>query len=122
MTVTWTSGYSIKEAIPFVEWGHKGGNQMLSPAGTLTFSRNSMCGVFYQQSFLLENDHFALMEMAFFIFFVQPLSAGSPARTVGWRDPGYIHTSFLKELWPDSLYVICITSFNQHSLFFLFLY
>ncbi|EEE53480.1 hypothetical protein OsJ_36627 [Oryza sativa Japonica Group] len=72
MTVTWTSGYSIKEAIPFVEWGHKGGNQMLSPAGTLTFSRNSMCG--------------------------------SPARTVGWRDPGYIHTSFLKELWPDSLY------------------
>uniref|UniRef100_A0A0E0FDF3 Multifunctional fusion protein n=1 Tax=Oryza meridionalis TaxID=40149 RepID=A0A0E0FDF3_9ORYZ len=62
----------IKEAIPFVEWGHKGGNQMLSPAGTLTFSRNSMCG--------------------------------SPARTVGWRDPGYIHTSFLKELWPDSLY------------------
>ncbi len=95
---------------------------MLSPAGTLTFSRNSMCGVFYQQSFLLANDHFALMEMAFFIFFVQPLSAGSPARTVGWRDPGYIHTSFLKELWPDSLYVICITSFNQHSLFFLFLY
>uniref|UniRef100_A0A0E0MNX4 Multifunctional fusion protein n=1 Tax=Oryza punctata TaxID=4537 RepID=A0A0E0MNX4_ORYPU len=72
MTVTWTSGYSIKEAIPFVEWGHIGGNQMLSPAGTLTFSRNSMCG--------------------------------SPARTVGWRDPGYIHTSFLKELWPDSLY------------------
>ncbi|KAG8049062.1 hypothetical protein GUJ93_ZPchr0009g2434 [Zizania palustris] len=73
MTVTWTSGYSIKEAMPFVEWGHEGGSQVhLSPAGTLTFSRNSMCG--------------------------------SPARTVGWRDPGYIHTSFLKELWPDSLY------------------
>ncbi|PUZ67580.1 hypothetical protein GQ55_3G447400 [Panicum hallii var. hallii] len=72
MTVTWTSGYSIKEALPFVEWGPKGGHQMLSPAGTLTFGRNSMCG--------------------------------SPARTVGWRDPGYIHTSFLKELWPDALY------------------
>ncbi|CAL4898421.1 unnamed protein product [Urochloa decumbens] len=54
------------------EWGPKGGHQMLSPAGTLTFGRNSMCG--------------------------------SPARTVGWRDPGYIHTSFLKELWPDALY------------------
>jgi len=43
MTVTWTSGYNIKEALPFVEWGPKGGHQMLSPAGTLTFGRNSMC-------------------------------------------------------------------------------
>ncbi|KAF3942625.1 hypothetical protein CMV_030738, partial [Castanea mollissima] len=25
----------------------------------------------------------------------------APARTGGWRDPGYIHTSFLKELWPN---------------------
>ncbi|GAB2280187.1 polynucleotide adenylyltransferase, variant 2 [Dionaea muscipula] len=29
---------------------------------------------------------------------------GAPASTVGWRDPGFIHTSFLKELWPNSLY------------------
>ncbi|KAJ8536864.1 hypothetical protein K7X08_035265 [Anisodus acutangulus] len=29
---------------------------------------------------------------------------GAPARTVGWRDPGFIHTSFLKELWPNTLY------------------
>ncbi|KAJ8440875.1 hypothetical protein Cgig2_022731 [Carnegiea gigantea] len=29
---------------------------------------------------------------------------GTPARTVGWRDPGFIHTGFLKELWPNSLY------------------
>ncbi|KAI6676898.1 hypothetical protein NL676_037694 [Syzygium grande] len=29
---------------------------------------------------------------------------GAPARTVGWRDPGFIHTSFLKELWANSLY------------------
>lgn len=72
MTVTWTSGYGIDEAEPFVEWGPNGGDQTRSPAGTLTFNRNSMCG--------------------------------SPARTVGWRDPGFIHTSFLKELWPDSLY------------------
>ncbi|KAM3247758.1 putative inactive purple acid phosphatase 1 isoform X1 [Capsicum annuum] len=72
MTVTWTSGYGINEAEPFVEWGPKGGQQSRSPAGTLTFDRSSMCG--------------------------------APARTVGWRDPGFIHTSFLKELWPNKLY------------------
>ncbi|GMP93755.1 hypothetical protein CsSME_00043460 [Camellia sinensis var. sinensis] len=27
----------------------------------------------------------------------------APARTVGWRDPGFIHTSFLKELWSNSV-------------------
>ncbi|KAI7985100.1 putative inactive purple acid phosphatase 27 [Camellia lanceoleosa] len=72
MTVTWTSGYNIDEAVPFVEWGFNGEHQTQSPAGALTFHRNSMCG--------------------------------SPARTVGWRDPGFIHTSFLKELWPNSVY------------------
>ena len=45
MTVTWTSGYGIDEAEPFVEWGPKGGAQVRSPAGTLTFDRNTMCGV-----------------------------------------------------------------------------
>nr|GEV60433.1 probable inactive purple acid phosphatase 1 [Tanacetum cinerariifolium] len=30
---------------------------------------------------------------------------GAPARTVGWRDPGYIHTSFLKDLWPNQVYI-----------------
>uniref|UniRef100_A0A5B7AQT2 Purple acid phosphatase n=1 Tax=Davidia involucrata TaxID=16924 RepID=A0A5B7AQT2_DAVIN len=72
MTVTWTSGYNIDEAIPFVQWSLRGQLQRRSPAGTLTFHRNSMCG--------------------------------SPARTVGWRDPGFIHTSFLKDLWPNSMY------------------
>ncbi|CAK9186204.1 unnamed protein product [Ilex paraguariensis] len=72
MTVTWTSGYGINDAEPFVEWASQGGRQRRSPAGTLTFDRNSMCG--------------------------------APARTVGWRDPGFIHTVFLKELWPNSLY------------------
>lgn len=72
MTVTWTSGYNIDEAVPFVEWHKEGGRKVQSPAGTLTFSRQSMCG--------------------------------SPARTVGWRDPGFIHTSSLKELWPNSVY------------------
>ncbi|WOL01450.1 putative inactive purple acid phosphatase 1 [Canna indica] len=72
MTVTWTSGYGIAEAEPFVEWGARGESQLRSPAGTLTFNRNSMCG--------------------------------APARTVGWRDPGFIHTSFLKDLWPNKIY------------------
>ena len=45
MTVTWTSGYNIIEAVPFVEWGLKGESQTRSPAGTLTFHRNSMCGM-----------------------------------------------------------------------------
>nr|XP_043616360.1 probable inactive purple acid phosphatase 27 [Erigeron canadensis] len=72
MVVTWTSGYDIDEATPFIEWGWKGQHSDLSPAGTLTFSRRSMCG--------------------------------PPASTVGWRDPGFIHTSFLRELWPNTMY------------------
>ncbi|KAM7254214.1 hypothetical protein ACFE04_031896 [Oxalis oulophora] len=72
MTVTWTSGYDISEAVPFVQWGKKGEKFIKSPAGTLTFSRNDMCG--------------------------------APARSAGWRDPGFIHTSFLKELWPNTVY------------------
>lgn len=44
MTVTWTSGYNIDEATPVVEWGWKGQSQ-LSSAGTLTFTRGSMCGM-----------------------------------------------------------------------------
>jgi len=31
---------------------------------------------------------------------------GNPARGVGWRDPGFFHTSFLKELWPNREYEI----------------
>ncbi|TYG41655.1 hypothetical protein ES288_D12G192800v1 [Gossypium darwinii] len=72
MTVTWTSGYGIDEAEPFVQWGPKGGHQQHSPAVTLTFDRSSVCG--------------------------------APARTIGWRDPGFIHTSFLKELWLNRVY------------------
>lgn len=36
--------------------------------------------------------------------FFSSLPLGSPARTVGWRDPGFIHTSFLKNLWPNVVY------------------
>ena len=46
MTVTWTSGYNIDEAVPFVEWGLKGEAQVRSPAGTLTYDRTSMCGMY----------------------------------------------------------------------------
>lgn len=31
-------------------------------------------------------------------------NTGGPARSVGWRDPGFIHTSFLKDLWPNMEY------------------
>jgi hypothetical protein len=47
--VTWTSGYDINEAYPFVEWGMVTsgiGNPTRTPAGTLTFNRGSMCGMY----------------------------------------------------------------------------
>ncbi|VAI70129.1 unnamed protein product [Triticum turgidum subsp. durum] len=74
MAVTWTSGYDVGDAYPFVEWGMVtsgtgAGNPTRSPAGTLTFNRGSMCG--------------------------------APARTIGWRDPGFIHTAFMRGLWPN---------------------
>ncbi|KAL6661853.1 hypothetical protein ACP70R_001237 [Stipagrostis hirtigluma subsp. patula] len=73
MTVTWTSGYDISEAYPFVEWGMAGADRPTrTAAGTLTFNRGSMCG--------------------------------EPARTVGWRDPGFIHTAFMRDLWPNKEY------------------
>ncbi|KAK3126179.1 hypothetical protein QOZ80_7AG0552750 [Eleusine coracana subsp. coracana] len=72
MTVTWTSGYDISEAYPFVEWGMKRSPSTRTAAGTVTFDRESVCG--------------------------------EPARTVGWRDPGFIHTAFLTDLWPNKEY------------------
>lgn len=45
MTVTWTSGYDINEADPFVEWSTVGGQKTISAAGTLTIDRDSMCGM-----------------------------------------------------------------------------
>lgn len=44
MTLTWTSGYGIDSAEPFVEWGPVDGEKGRSPAVTLTFDRSSMCG------------------------------------------------------------------------------
>uniref|UniRef100_A0A2N9IBH1 Purple acid phosphatase Fn3-like domain-containing protein n=1 Tax=Fagus sylvatica TaxID=28930 RepID=A0A2N9IBH1_FAGSY len=57
MTVTWTSGYDIIEAVPFVEWGPKGEAQIRSPAATLTFDRTSMCGLFLFWSLFQEFFH-----------------------------------------------------------------
>eukprot|EP00249_Psilotum_nudum_P020505 c27734_g1_i1 orf=510-1811(+) len=73
MTVTWTSGYGIDDAMPIVQWGPEWkDDQFISPAGTLTYGRDDMCG--------------------------------PPAKTVGWRSPGFTHTAFLKELWPNTKY------------------
>lgn len=44
MTVTWTSGYGIEEAVSIVEWGLQGAKRTTSPAATLTFDRGTMCG------------------------------------------------------------------------------
>lgn len=85
MTVTWTSGYNIDEAVPLVEWGPYKSATKQTPAGTLTFSRESLCG--------------------------------APARTVGWRDPGFIHTSFLKDLWPNRLYTYRIGHILSNGLY-----
>ena len=45
MTITWTSGYAIEGAQPFVQWGPKNGPRFRALAVTLTFDRSSMCGV-----------------------------------------------------------------------------
>lgn len=73
MTVTWTSGYGVDEAIPLVQWGtvdDKG--QHIVAAGTLSYERDSLCG--------------------------------SPAHTVGWRDPGFFHTGFMRDIWANVKY------------------
>ena len=47
MAVTWTSGYNIGEAYPFVEWRMKGEEtSKRTPAGTLTFTRGHLCGTY----------------------------------------------------------------------------
>jgi len=75
MTVTWTSGYHINEAIPFVEWGPKGKTQVQSPAGTLTFGRNSMCGMVYLVVLPSHNTFFTAYYGLFQLMFFRNLSA-----------------------------------------------
>nr|CAB3486606.1 unnamed protein product [Digitaria exilis] len=45
MTVTWTSGYDITEAYPFVEWGMKWRPAVSTAAVTVTFDRETICGM-----------------------------------------------------------------------------
>ncbi|KAI3850265.1 hypothetical protein MKX03_002823 [Papaver bracteatum] len=111
MTVTWTSDYDINEAVPFLQWGLQGEEQVRSPAGTLTFTQTSMCGTInspsdsvndvllygYMQVLVHIYRNFIYVRQCFF-------ESGPPARTVGWREPGFFHTSFLKNLWPNLKY------------------
>ena len=48
------------------------------------------------------NLYFTTRSLSFFFLY---FFSGAPANTVGWRDPGFTHTSFLKNLWPNSEYV-----------------
>lgn len=102
MSVTWTSGYNIGEAVPFVEWSGKGIPSRRSPAGTLTFTRNSMCGMRLWNNGSLHSSGCWIWNLT------TQLNAGAPARTVGWRDPGFFHTAFLKHLWPNLKYMHCL--------------
>lgn len=67
MTVTWTSGYNINEALPLVEWGLKGQiqtqtqTQTQTPAQTMTFHRNSMCGNLSSWSILVYSFSLSIM-------------------------------------------------------------
>ncbi|KAG0605547.1 hypothetical protein M758_9G067500 [Ceratodon purpureus] len=73
MTVTWTSGYGLGDAVPVVLWGPESNKfQFTAPATTLTFTRKDMCG--------------------------------PPAKTVGWREPGFFHTGSMTGLWPSTKY------------------
>jgi hypothetical protein len=108
MTVTWTSGYAISEAYPFVEWGMKGSHPGRAPASTVTFGRDSLCGmvpmkicVFPQYACTTPNWITICHLLKLMCLPVLTNCAGEPASTVGWRDPGFIHTSFLKNLSAD---------------------
>lgn len=127
---------------------------MKSPAGTLTFDRNTMCGMqlfcyllvviflpvivtrkklFWDGKLCLSLDNISICttlvdnckfdaqtrnsrikkhSKSFVYIFIY---IGAPARTVGWRDPGFIHTSFLKELWPNKEYVVSQMSVILHA-------
>uniref|UniRef100_K3YLE6 Purple acid phosphatase n=1 Tax=Setaria italica TaxID=4555 RepID=K3YLE6_SETIT len=75
IAVTWTSGYDIAPTYPFVERGAVGcGTQPSLAAARGTLTFN------------------------------RGSMCGEPARTVGWRDPGFIHTAFMKGLWPNKEY------------------
>ncbi|KAM0033244.1 putative phosphodiesterase I [Helianthus debilis subsp. tardiflorus] len=131
MTVTWTNGYNMDEATPLVEWGWKGHNKKLSPTGTLTFTRDNMCGMISSLMWIsvlnirpiidsIKTDIFDQIKImpscTLYLFFYDyqnqclafnciHSTLGMRVTTiVGWRDPGFIHTCFLKDLWPNTRY------------------
>ncbi|KAF8013912.1 hypothetical protein BT93_I1694 [Corymbia citriodora subsp. variegata] len=105
MTVTWTSGYGIAEAEPFVYW-----------SSHVTSLSSTLARFIQQILYCLEKmDHKFPTYPLFRIL-------GAPARTVGWRDPGFIHTSFLKELWPNCNYVKPRCHFIHYLLCLVFRY
>lgn len=72
------------------------------------------CGQYLSENFLVllfcsENSSYG--PLCVFIY------AGAPASTVGWRDPGFIHTSFLKELWPNTKYVVSSIAYVLYEAF-----
>lgn len=50
------------------------------------------------------NGKIEMLSPAETLSFTRADMCGSPARSVGWRDPGYIHTAFLRDLWPNNKY------------------
>ena len=43
--------------------------------------------------------------LSMIFYYSESYPVGAPARTVGWRDLGFTHTSFLTNLWPNTVYV-----------------
>jgi hypothetical protein len=119
MTVTWTSGYSQSVAKPIVSWKSEDDTTWTTTtAVTLTFSKADMCGTYSSPSF--NNIYLARVDIHFLIFlhflsfvlsfgfggffFLLYWRTGPPASTIGFRDPGFTHTGFLKNLGPDTKY------------------
>ncbi len=114
ITVTWTSGYGLDEAVPLVLWGPEDNkSQFTSPASTLTYIRKDLCGELVPQrmrKIICLNwqfkDNMSIMQVARQCWLDEitdccgDVYVGPPARTVGWRDPGFIHTAYLEKLWP----------------------
>jgi hypothetical protein len=73
MTVTWTSGYDINEAYPFVEWGIKWSPPVRTAAGTVTFDRDSICGMAYMNILSSSTEKKRLLREKYKIIFLRYL-------------------------------------------------
>ena len=114
MTVTWTSGYGI------VHWSlihhtfcHKKKERKIKVKVNLIPARKFLLWISCNITFFFFFSYVKISQTFPPVYFwkidkfiLAIYYSAAPARTVGWRDPGYIHTSFLKELWPNKGYVI----------------